>query len=108
MRVRGEGPGVRGCESVAAEVPSTRWVIRESEASCFLLFAHHLLSFLLLNFSLLTSYFHFYFLLSFTSLSMLGNLASVAMTGSNSRASTHSPILCVFCSSPGPIPSIGG
>ena len=38
----------------------------------------------------------------------LGNRASTAITGANSRESMHSPILWVFCSMPGPMPNIGG
>jgi len=38
----------------------------------------------------------------------VGNFAKNAITGGNSRESTHSPILCVFCSIPGPMPSMAG
>ena len=38
----------------------------------------------------------------------LGNRASTAMAVWISRSSTHSPILCVFCSMPGPTPNMAG
>ena len=38
----------------------------------------------------------------------LGKRARSAMACSTSRMSTHSPILCVFCSMPGPTPSMAG